>query len=441
MQGPRQLPRRKRLLFQFIIMALTYGLTELSILVYLNFTFPDLLAKRRSVARLDLTDAVLNNRPMMIHPYIGEVYQPDDPIDPSGEARAQRVTGKLRFNGYGFFDDDTPVRKRAPGKVIVALTGGSVARQLGQTATGVLERELSQISEFQGQQFEFVRLAIDGQKQPQQLMALNYLLTLGGEFDLFINLDGVNEISLPGIDNVPFGVSAAYPRKWNVLTAHTGSIEMMRSVGLVTYLRNVKRHSARWFDTAPWRYSPVATLIWKVRDDRLEKSILEQSNDIDRRSRERLPYCSSGPAEFFDSDEQLLAHCAEIWARSSILLHGLCRASQVRYFHFLQPNQYVRDSKPIGPQEARLALNEASQFARPVRIGYPLLQAKAGQLAEAGVIFTDLTGAFAEHQEPIYKDDCCHVTEAGDEIIATAIAARIKAWYATNDAAGAPQAP
>ena len=72
-------------------------------------------------------------------------------------------------------------------------------------ATGVLEQELSQLPRFSGKSFRFVRLAIDGNKQPQQLMTLNYLLTLGAEFDIVINLDGVNEASLPGMDNVPYG--------------------------------------------------------------------------------------------------------------------------------------------------------------------------------------------------------------------------------------------
>ena len=194
---------------------MTWGLIELSCLVYLNFTLPDLQAKRSRVARTDLTDARGNEYALMIHPYIGAVFQPR-------ETSAEHVAGKLDFTEYGYFDDQTPIRKRSPGKVIVGLTGGSVARQLGTTATGVLERELSRISGFQGRSFEFVRLAIDGQKQPQQLMALNYLLTLGAEFDVLINLDGLNEISLPGIDNVPLGVSAHPPRKWNAAHGQHG---------------------------------------------------------------------------------------------------------------------------------------------------------------------------------------------------------------------------
>ena len=44
MQSPRELSRSKRLLFQFMRLAVVYGLTELSLLVCLNFGFADLLA-------------------------------------------------------------------------------------------------------------------------------------------------------------------------------------------------------------------------------------------------------------------------------------------------------------------------------------------------------------------------------------------------------------
>jgi hypothetical protein len=113
-------------------------------------------------------------------------------------------------------------------------------------------------------------------------------------------------------------------------------------------------------------------------------------------------------------------------------LHQLCDANQIRYFHFLQPNQYLAESKPIGRAEANVALSDRSPFARPVRLGYPLLRAKAPQLLGAGVAFTDLTQVFADHPEPIYKNDCCHVTDAGDQILAAAIAAQIRTWYETH---------
>jgi hypothetical protein len=422
----RKLTWRKRLLFQSIVLVAVYTLMELTSLVGLQFSGGDLSRYRRAVAHSDpVSPGGPVEHPMIIHPYIGMVYQPrhdEESLPAHG----------CHFTEFGFWDTQSPIRKRGPDRVIIGLMGGSVARQLGTTTIGNLERELSQLRSFQGRSFEFVRLAIDGNKQPQHLMTLNYLLTLGGEFDLLINLDGLNEIALPGMDNVPFGVSAAYPRKWAALTAAASSLELTRMVGYVTHLRAERRDCARWYDAAPLRYSPTAALVWKARNARLDNQIMEQLEQISRRGQEESSYCSSGPPEAFESEEKLLAHCADIWTRSSILLHQLCDANQIRYFHFLQPNQYLAESKPIGREEAKVALNDRSPFARPVRLGYPLLRARVPQLLAAGVSFTDLTQIFADHPEPIYKDDCCHVTEAGDQLMAAAIAARIRAWYETH---------
>jgi len=44
-------------------------------------------------------------------------------------------------------------------------------------------------------------------------MRLNYLLALGARFDLFINLDGFNEVALPPAENIPKGVFLFFPRK------------------------------------------------------------------------------------------------------------------------------------------------------------------------------------------------------------------------------------
>jgi hypothetical protein len=45
----------------------------------------------------------------------------------------------------------------------------------------------------------------------------------------------------------------------------------------------------------------------------------------------------------------------------------------------------------------------------------------------AGVAFTDLTGVFAGTTEPLYVDNCCHLSPRGSEIMARALGARMAA--------------
>lgn len=358
--------------------------------------------------------------PTVLHPYFGVALQT---LNDGGKLA---IDGKFRITEYGFEDEGPPLHQRSADRVIVGILGGSVARQFSQFASDTLAEELSQSPEFRGKKIQFVRLANNGFKQPQQLMIITYLLTLGAEFDLVINLDGLNESALPSIDNIPYGVNSAYPRDWGKIVATTVSTEFVRRGGYVSYLRYQQTELARWFGSKPWRYSPTALLVWGFRNHRADQDIMKQLTEMNQFAEKELSHCASGPPESFASADEIYSHCAELWTQSSILLHQLCAARGIRYFHFLQPNQYVPGSKQIGPEEARVAIREDCPISVAVRKCFPLLQAQAPRLSAAGVDFTDLTRVFADHPEPIYFDDCCHVITAGDLIMAKAIATRIR---------------
>ena len=38
---------------------------------------------------------------------------------------------------------------------------------------------------------------------------------------------------------------------------------------------------------------------------------------------------------------------ARTWAESSFQMHAVASAKGIRYFHFLQPNQYIEGTKPM----------------------------------------------------------------------------------------------
>lgn len=420
---PRRLSLRKRLLFNGLLLIGTWLLIEAcsfaATQLFMGAT--DQLLEQQQAAAED--DPFLPGgqffAPAVIHPYVGAVMEPA-----GGDKPASNET--YQVTPYGFIDDAPPLHKRSPDKVIVAILGGSVARQLGMNATQVLQDELSQSPEFAGKKFEFVRLGSNGYKQPQQLMTINYLSVLGAEFDIIINLDGFNEAVLPAQDNVPFGVNSIYPRDWGKLVAGTSRPEFVRMGGYVSYLRQQQREDARWFGRVPWRYSPTALFIWSVRKDRRDAVISDQLSMMSRYVEKSPTYGGSGPPEKFDSTEAVYEHSVDLWFRSSTLLQQLCTARGIRYYHFLQPNQYVPGSKQIGAEEAKDAINEKTLMCIGVRTAYPLMQARGPKLIEAGIVFTDLTRVFADHPEPIYSDVCCHVHPTGDEIMAKAIAAAIK---------------
>jgi len=423
-QGAQRLSGRKRFAFNLLMLlgiSVTVEVISLVILL-INHGSLAILSQRRHLAieQDPFHPGGSFESPMVTHPYIGAVLQPKDD---GGELS---IDGKYRITEFGFVDDDLPLHKRSPDRVIVGIVGGSVAKQFSLSGTEILADELSRSPGFAGKSFKFVRLASNGYKQPQQLMTINYVLSLGAEFDIVINLDGFNEAVLPGVDNIPFGVHSAYPRDWGKFVAAQTSPELIRMAGFISYLRQQQRDEARWADAFPSCYSPTTQLIWSIRNQQRNGTMSHQIESLSRMAQHGSAYCRSGPPEHFESKEKVYENCTEIWSRSSLLLHQLCEAKGIRYFHFLQPNQYLADSKPMGKEEASRTIHKGHRYGVAVPVCYPLMQAEGKRLAAAGVAFTDFTDVFADHPEPVYSDSCCHLITTGDLIIAKAMGERIR---------------
>ena len=244
-------------------------------------------------------------------------------------------------------------------------------------------------------------------------MAITYLLTLGAEFDLVINLDGVNEAALPKIDNVPHGVSATFPRKWQVMTASSASLEFMRRVGYVTYLKQQQQDWAARFERFPWKYSPTGLLLWKIGNDRREWFILQQLNFVATLHGESASYGILGPPEKFDSDREIYNYCVEIWAPFFDSTASDLRRKSNAIFPF-SPAQSARPA--FDQAHARCGGRRTFTEELVSRTGHPVLSADAAHeppssLARESPFAT--SPWFSNHPEPIYNDDCCHMYEAG----------------------------
>jgi len=169
----------------------------------------------------------------------------------------------------------------------------------------------------------------------------------------------------------------------------------------------------------------ICNILWQVRDRWLEWEAFRIRNEHFRTDTRHGPYVVTGPQREFASRQDLYENLAEIWSNSSILLNRLCREQGTRYYHFLQPNQYFPGSKPMGPDEKKVAIWADHPYRQGVEIGYPLLLRNSRLLKEQGVRFFDLTGIFKDHPEPIYVDSCCHSNQAGLDLMAVAIARAI----------------
>lgn len=367
------------------------------------------------------------------HPYLGTVQLP-------GRADEAFVAyHSLPVDALGFIDDGDPLPRRSPDKLIIGITGGSVAFFFSVQGVAALERELRTLPELADKRFEIRRLALGGWKQPQQLFAVQYVLALGGELDLLINLDGYNEVALYGSEIEPTGQPPIFPRGWAELVGNDFSVQRHKALGRLVGAADARAGWARITSVPPLDRSALVGVVWLVGDRALGRRSEEALRAF--RAAAAGETVAAGPKPTFSDAGARGAALADLWARSSRLLAAVSAGEHIRYFHFLQPNQYVTGAKPMSEAERRVAI-DGSPAGHDAATGYPLLIARGAELRAAGIEFTDLTGLFKDVPEPIYVDTCCHLNAAGNERLGRAIGqAIVAAWRSGERVAETDGAP
>jgi len=370
-----------------------------------------------SAARASLPRDLAENA---LHSYLGVVGDPDQ--DPG-------------FSQYGFWGAlGPPPPRRDPAKLLVVVVGGSLAADFASEGGRRLEERLARAPEYAGRKIVVLNAAHGGHKQPQQLMCLAYLLALGAEMDVLVNLDGFNEVALDAVENGPQGVFPLYPRSWALQMAGLDEPGLLVAAGKVAYLRDERRALADRF-SGPARRGMTGSLVWRQLDRVVAAQLARAQAEV-ARYRPRHRYRLTGPPRALASESEVYDELARAWEVGSLQLHRLCRANGIRYVHFLQPNQYVEGSKPLGADERKVAFRDDHPYRRGVAAGYPRLRERGARLRAQGVAFTDLTGIFAGRREALYVDDCCHVGPAGYALIADAVADGLLAPVASSPKAG-----
>lgn len=435
-------PKRRRVAFWLVTALLVASAIELLSIIALSLRHGSLMTPSRvrgaifetvvSRTEADWNDEYVDwagwTRMFAIHPYVGYVFDADFEREPRlsvGGPDALHYGFSLAEPGVFFEPDDR--------RLVIAVTGGSVAfnvgRRFGDHIRDVVARGLA--DDFD--RVVVVNAAIPGHHQPQQLLLVNYLFTLGAHFDIVANLDGFNEIALVPEENLSTGVAGFFPYAWYFKSAGLGGEERLAAAEMLL-LEQRRRQLAASFTRRPWRFSSTAGLVWSLLDSQTVRRMAAVDREVVRRRLDdEVPFVVSGPPRDYPDRTEALQHMAEIWFRSSLQLDATCRAAGTRYFHFLQPNQYVADSKPMREEERRSTIHWDLAVAPWARDGYPLLVAYGPRLRRLGVRFHDLTMLFADTIEPTYGDDCCHYNALGDQMVAQAIGDAIVADLRSND--------
>lgn len=356
------------------------------------------------------------------HPFMGFTYNPED-----SRLLAAQGRGALPLTEHGFFSLQAP-----PGgeeELSVAVFGGSVAAYFWFEAREAMTRVIQADPRLRNRRVRVHSFALGGFKQPQMLGALAYLMALGERFDVVVELDGFNDVALSFFGNKLKGIFPAYPRDWDGLVGQAPDLEQQRRIGKVAFLQEWRARVARGFARRPFSWSVTAGLVWKSIDRFFGGELARDREALARASGGDIRYRERGPLRRYGSDQERLADIARLWGLSSLQMSRLCAGAGTRYYHFLQPNQYLPGSKPMSEAEKAVAFRADHGYRSPVEAGYPLLRAEGARLRGLGVDFHDLSQIYAGVAEPLYIDDCCHVNAKGNALMGEAVGKAIVAGW------------
>lgn len=339
----------------------------------------------------------------ILHPYLGFVY----------DSTYNSAVGK-----YGFVGDDI-VAATGKDDFNVVVCGGSVAGNFFVLEFQELRRRLEAMPALAGKKINMTCLATAGYRQPQQLLGVTYLLSLGARIDLLINIDGFNEMVIPVTENLPEGVSVFYPTMWKDLTDDLGDSRQRTLIGELSLVDAVRTSLAGGFSWPVLDWSMTANLTWFLLDNILAGKAAGMVDELEQSGR-TLKTFQKGPANPEDRDAAQ-DRLADNWASSSRILGELARAGEFAYVHVLQPNQYVTGSKPLSAFEKQHAISPTPGMAETTSQGYERLARHIPDLEQAGIAFLDATMIFQNVTDDVYFDTCCHFNKRGNDILLDAI--------------------
>src|SRR6185503_297529 len=122
-----------------------------------------------------------------LHPYFGPIHRPG----------VRPETNNIGFGSKQAF----PFARTSDRQFLVGIFGGSVARAFCDRGTPRLIAVLQRDQTLAGKEIVTLCFSHEGYKQPQQLLVLAYFLSIGQQFDMVVNLDGLNDVALGSLNN------------------------------------------------------------------------------------------------------------------------------------------------------------------------------------------------------------------------------------------------
>ena len=365
----------------------------------------------------------------ILHPYVGYI------VD--GKTRKKNCTSDVLEDCYTRkkVATDFPLFKKSSENLIIGILGGSFADGTARVAKDALIKGFTKSGLFDDRAVQVYNLANGGYKQPQQLMHLAYYYSMGAEFDIVINLDGFNELPASYLGYRDFGLHPSFPVHWDNRVAKTLDPQFMDLYSDKRMLFKNHARLAEFWLLEGIRYSPFMNFIWRLLDRKnsFQLSAIDgkmvNSGKTDNRD---FRYEALGPDFAFTDWDSFFADVAQIWVDSSLAIHAIAEGRGARYYHFLQPNQYIEGNKILSKIEKNQFVLKQGGYGNVYDHRRDILVEKARQLPSQGVNYTDLTFAFKDVRATLYSDNCCHMNQQGYKLVAAEIVTGNHRRYTRN---------
>ena len=361
-----------------------------------------------------------------LHPFFGYVMKP-------GAFTNEKF--KLKVNKHGFFSlYEYPFVKTNKKQFIIGVFGGSVANNFAvdEYINQILSKKLQIYPEFAEREIVVLNFGNGGYKQPQQLLILNYFLALGQELDLVINIDGFNEVALSNLNNkaeVEIGMpSVQHIKPLTGLANNNLPPEAMSAIVEINETKKQLKAGINKLQTCQLALChAVTSLQVKQLVNNYQQAVVKYDSQVKQSNSDTansdIVYIPK--ADSVLEDAAAFDKMASMWYESSIGMNQILSSRKIKYFHFIQPNQYYPTKRAFTAREKEIAIDNKSPYIEGVKKGYPMLLSKVEDLQKARVNVFNAVNILDNTKETVYKDACCHYNSVGEEVLANYVSSSI----------------
>lgn len=404
-----------------IISLLFYGLQEKKFF-YISEKPQQKIIEEIAITGLNLDASIVGQ----LHPFLGYVLK--------ANAMPFNKDLGIKVNNYGIYaQHDYPFIRNNNNQYIIGIFGGSVAQGIAvhELATKTIFNKLKTLPEFTNKEIIVLDFAVPGTKQPQQLLMLNYFLSIGQEFDMVINIDGFNEIALSYMNNQE-KVDLAMPNVGLTLPLinmanNALSIKQMKSIVKINQTKEDLKTSIKNLENCKLA---LCYEITSLQIKNLVNYYQRETNKLNK-TRENIDNKSTNDVIYYNRLNEVLPEAIALekivanWYKSSLTMQQILSSKNIKYFHFIQPNQYYPTQRIFSEAEKKIAIHPNAPYTEAILKGYPLLLSKISDLRKSNVNIFSAVNIFDNVKDIIYVDNCCHYNNQGQQLLSEYISQTI----------------